>query len=288
MDCGRLRELLLAGGAPRGPEVDAHVAECAPCAELVKDGGELGRRLPVRAVGGAEPEVEAMLGELHGKLARDRGLAAELRRRPTPLRVFLALGAVAALALAVLVWQRRPDLGVYPAGTLLIAVASSVLLLGACFAIALRPLQRVEVPRRQRYALLVMALALPVILAARPHRAPGSVASAGWAGPEFVQRAAACFSYGLLLAFPVLVLGWALDRAEHRSLPNALLAAAAAGIGANLFLELHCPITEVFHLLAGHASVGLALVTGYALFLLLRGGTRARVRGADSDRTRAR
>jgi len=86
----------------------------------------------------------------------------------------------------------------------------------------------------------------------------------------------------------VLVLGWALDRAEHRSLPNALLAAAAAGIGANLLLELHCPITEVFHLLAGHASVGLVLVTGYALFLLLRGGTRARVRGADSDQTRAR
>jgi hypothetical protein len=268
MDCSELRSLLLSGGALRGPEVEAHVAECAPCAELVRDDGALGRFLPVRQA--PEPRIEAMLGDLHARLAKNRGFAELLRESRTALRVGLALAGVAALALAHLAWSRRADFAVYPAPALLVAVGSSCLLLGALLAIGLRPLQRALSPRWQRYALTAAALALPVILAARPQAHLDHPLSVAGTGADFLPRAAACFSYGSLLAIPLVVLCWALDRGEHRSLPNALLAAAAAGIGANLALELHCPITHPLHLLAGHASVGLALVVGYALFSAVR------------------
>jgi hypothetical protein len=219
-------------------------------------------------VAASEPGVEAMLGELHATLARKRGPATELREAPTALRIFVALGAVVLVVLFHVAWRRRPDLGVYPMDALLVAVVSSGLLLGAALVVGLRPLQRSPLPRWQRYTLVAAALALPVILATRPRVHRDHALSLG--GANFWEQAAACGSYGLLLALPLLVVCWALDRGEHRSLPNALLAAGAAGISANLALELHCPITDPLHLVAGHASIGIVLVIGYALLRVAR------------------
>jgi hypothetical protein len=118
--------------------------------------------------------------------------------------------------------------------------------------------------------LAALAFALPLILALRPRAHVDHPASLAGVGDDFLHRAAACCLYGTLLAIPWLVLCWALDRSEHRSAPNALLAAGAAGVAANLALELHCPITARSHLALGHAGVGLGLVLGYMAWRAVR------------------
>jgi len=63
----------------------------------------------------------------------------------------------------------------------------------------------------------------------------------------------------------VLLAARLLDRGAHAGLGRRLLAAAAAGLAADLALELHCPIDDPGHLLAGHAAVGVALAAACAL-----------------------
>jgi hypothetical protein len=54
-----------------------------------------------------------------------------------------------------------------------------------------------------------------------------------------------------------------LDRGAHRGEHSVLLAAAAAGVLANLALCFHCPLTGPLHLATVHAPIGFVLFLSY-------------------------
>jgi hypothetical protein len=264
MVCADLRASILRGEPPPA-EVRAHAAECPACAELLADEAALGRRL-ASVPESAEPALGALLAELHRAIERDSGPTAWLRSRTTPFRVAVALAAVALVSAYQLVFARRVDLPVYPAGTLLVSVAAHVLALGLTVAIALRPLQKPAPAAWVGPVAIAAAVLVPVALALRAPVHENHPVSLIGAGSDFAPLALGCFLYGGMLAVPVLGLLWALDRGEHRSKRAALLAAAFGGLAANLALELHCPSTQLTHLLAGHATIAVVAVMVYAVF----------------------
>lgn len=275
MNCGEIRALLVEGTLPTGAAVDAHLRECAACGELLADGALLGRQMPAIGPEPVDAGVEALLGEMHAKLETDRGLSGYLRARSTPLRLVLALLGAALLVLSQLLFARRPDLELYPLGAMVSVLVSYALLLGSTLAVDLRPLQRAPPPRWLWIGLVASALIVPLVIAAGPQVHTAHALANRGAGADLIPRALRCFLYGGLLAVPLLLLVFALDRREHRSWPSLLLAAASGGLAANLSLQCHCPITHPFHLLAGHVTIAVALLFAYAVIGAVRMG-RAR------------
>lgn len=194
-------------------------------------------------------------------IAAEQGWRGSLRSLPTPMRFFMALGVVGATTLAAGVLNRRMDFAAYPAG--LMAASSVALAIGAMAALALflRPIHR-RAPRATWLgAVAVAGIGIPVLLALLPEAHalieahPESFAGAG---ADLVPRALACFFYGIATALPALALIFLLDRSDHRTPARMLMAAALAGLSANLTLLLHCPLVTRSHLLLGHATIPLA------------------------------
>jgi len=262
MVCADVRTAILKGELPA--EVRAHSAECPACAELVAEGGKLGRRLALAPA--AEPDLGPLLARVQGAVQRDVGFVARLRSCTTPLRVAIAVGCVVLIALYQLAFSRRGDLQVYPPAQMLLSLGSHVLAIGLALTAALRPLQRPPQSAWLRPLLVVAVLLVPFVLSARSPVHENHPASLIGAGSDFLPLALGCFLYGTLLALPVLGLVWALDRGQHGSRQVALLAAGTGGLAANLALELHCPSTQLVHLLAGHATIGVVAVGAYAAF----------------------
>jgi hypothetical protein len=71
-----------------------------------------------------------------------------------------------------------------------------------------------------------------------------------------------------MLGLPVLLVAFAVRRAEVDGAALGALAGVAAGLTGNLALQVHCPITHTAHLLIGHAT--LIIVLGTAAFLWRR------------------
>jgi hypothetical protein len=266
MDCADLRGLLARGEPLSGSEAEAHLQRCAACAELAADGGRLGAWLGSATAGAGVPaaaDLELLLGVVERRIEREHGPIARLRSLPSPARVGLAIAGAAAVALGVLLFLRRPDLGVYPTLRLLSALGAYALLAAAAVRIALRPLQLRALPIGFRVGVVAAGVIVPFVVAAAPaaHLAhPASIS-----GP-----ALPCFLLGCALALPALVLLWALDRGGHESWTGALASAAAAGLVGVLGIDLHCPVTDPAHLLAGHATIAVAFLLGYALLSVVR------------------
>jgi hypothetical protein len=117
---------------------------------------------------------------------------------------------------------------------------------------------------REALPLLAFALAVPILAGFAPATESSRHASA--------EGALNCFGYGALLTLPTALLLWAFDRNDRPSLRTVCLSAAALGLSANLLLELHCANGNPVHVLLGHASLGLAWLTVWAV---LRGVSRA-------------
>lgn len=267
MECREIRDVLVQGQKPLGPDVDAHLATCPGCAELLADSGQLGQALAASP----QPELDAsaLLGGVLGSIEKERGLRAWIRSRSLFLRVALPLAAVALVVLLVALFKLRPDLPQYPLASFLGVVALYVLLIGAAIVLELRPLERRPLPGWVRPALIVLALAVPFLLVWVPqaHHAPLAYAPPG---KTFGQLAFHCFAFGTVLALPALALLWVADRTGHRSFRLALLAAAIGGLVGNLVLQFRCPVQDPAHLLVGHATIGLVLGGLYAAWLALR------------------
>ena len=266
MDCAEIRQGFMTGGIPSGPSVDEHRNGCAHCAELFGNGAELGRCLAEvasRAPGGA-PEQLLITESL---IARERGARAFLRSRSTRVRWALSLILPVVLLVRELLRQRVPlrELGTARmlAGLLLLFV------LGLVTHSALRPLPIDRGAARLRWLLSLVAWGLPWVLWFAPETR-GSAESFSSSG--FALRAVTCFGYGSALAAPSFALLWVLHRGERVPFRVWALAAGLVAVLSNLILLLHCPSTQLTHLIAGHFSIGLAWLL--AVWATTRWGSR--------------
>jgi hypothetical protein len=238
VDCPEIRDAFRQGRRLEGPEVERHIAECAPCRQLLAD-PELGRALSreFSELPALEPRLEA---QLRATLAAERGVRATLRALPTSARIGLVLLGAALLAAYPLLLGRPSS----AESTLIVPFALSLLLTAA----ALLRTARARAPWQSR-ALLTLGAALPSLLwLARG----GSAEAAG--------NALVCFAYGSLFSLPLLSLFVVLERRDRLPPADAALLGASLGLFAAIILELECASRHLPHLLAGHASVGWAFI----------------------------
>ncbi len=267
MECREIRDALVRGQTPLGGDVDAHLAACPGCSELLADDGQLGQALAATELPAVD--ASALLGEVLGSIDKERGPAAWLRSQSTLVRMAIPLAAVLLVLLYVLLFKMRPDEASWLPGPFGVEVALYALLIGSAVTLELRPLERRPLPVWLRPALVALALVVPVLLAWAPQANHAPLAYAP-PGKSFLHMAFGCFAFGTVLALPALVLLWMVDRVGHRSFRLALLAAAIGGLVGNLALQIHCPVTDPDHLLLGHATIGLVFGGVYAAWLALR------------------
>jgi len=249
--CEDVRDALLAGRSPSDPELAEHARGCTECAALLADEGTLGR-----ALASAEPgDASTLLGwpDFERTLERESGWRAWLRSRPTSLRVSLAGAAVLGVT-ALGVRRLRPDWATLPKTALVAWLVAFVVVAFAAARLALPVLGRAASSRSR--VVTWLALGLPAVYALLAAVTLGSAPSMPTA--RFLGPALACFRYGMLLAVPLLLLLWALDRGGG-SRARIVAAAAAGGVAGNAALLLHCPSTDPAHLIVGHAAIGFVL-----------------------------
>ena len=100
--------------------------------------------------------------------------------------------------------------------------------------------------------LLIVGAAMPFLLVLIPIEHIGAQPGEGGA---FVVLCLKCFSFGLVFGLPVLLLAYATRRANVDGAGVVALAGVAAALTGNLALHLHCPVTDVAHIMLGHASL---------------------------------
>lgn len=215
---------------------------------------------------GADPlaglNLEKMHAELQGKLAQEKGAAAWLRARPTPVRAMFAsllLGLIVVITMAT--WL-RPDFGIYPAGRMQAVLGTIAVLLVLDVILVLWPLQ---FPAAPRWLMAAAVAGAPIGLffwysAPPAHTDPRSVPSETFG--SLLVHAARCLVVGSVVAGGMYALLRALDRGGSDRL---LLMAASAGLAGNLMLQLHCANTTPMHLVIGHLGV-LVLCFGFAFW----------------------
>lgn len=204
-----------------------------------------------------EGSLAAMLGSVESDLARERGVSAWLRSRPTPVRIALGASLSVLIVTAIGTFNPRSDIDMVAPWRMAVVMASLAALFGASVWFGLRPLHRPPVPGWVEKGLVGLALAGMVALAFLPLE-PMPHDSGEW------MYAWKCLYSGLIFSFPAYALIRWLDRGGRRM--SALLAAAAAGLSGNAALAMACDNDSVVHLLKGHASVGFVFVAAVGLW----------------------
>ncbi len=253
MDCAKIRDAFVKGvKLPKG-ELEEHLKGCTSCSELYAKDAELGRSLASQA-SAALPFPDDLFEQLEGRMASETGVRAWLRSRPTNLRGMFVVLAVLLVVLFGGIAKQRPDFAQYPteriALVLVVYFIAIVIAASRELSLSTRRGELLDHP-----VLLIGGLGLPFLVAFLP-----ATEASRHFGPE---GALGCFTYGALLTVPVGLLLWAFDRDDRPSLRTVGLSAVALGLSANLVLELHCPSGNVFHVLLGHASIGLAWLAAW-------------------------
>lgn len=251
MDCAEIRQAFVTGGIPSGATVDEHLNGCAQCAELFGNAVPLGCRL-ADAMPRSSPDLAAQLLASESLIARERGVRAFLRSRPTRMRWVLSLALPAAILVGELSRKRIPlsDLGA--SRSFLALLLLGVLAWIALSALRPLPLERVAARRRSLFALV--AWAMPCVLCFAPET---SLNADDFSSSGFALRSLSCFGYGSALAAPSVALLWLFDREDRVSYRVWALAAGLLAVLSCLILLVHCPSTQRAHLIAGHFSIGL-------------------------------
>ena len=258
MDCRDIRRLLDNDEPVSGREVEEHLETCEPCRELVES-KELARTLDsIDSV--IEPtDVQRMMESMAQRVEQERGATAWLKSLSSPKRLGIALALIAVEVAVTFVLAPRADLGVYPVLRMVVAVGAMGALAMWAASVMTTPLHSRQLGSFWSWATISAAPVLVGVLSSIPVVDAAHPASLAGRGDAFVPAAAACFIFGVIIGVPVIVMGAVMERRSRWPLRQALTAAAAAGLAGNLALQLHCPITAPAHLLAGHASVCLAL-----------------------------
>ena len=196
----------------------------------------------------APPDLDAMFGAVRRDIDQaEKRPSFWLRTRPTWMRRAIAGGAAALVVGLAGALALRGDFADYPTPTMAAALLALGSLLVLALHQALRPLHRPPISPWARAGLVALTLGstFTVALLSPPEEPTGSLVSP-------------CLFYGLLMGVPVYFVLRLLDRSAGTTSP--LLAACAAGLAANLVLQLHCPVDGVEHLMANHFSVALLFV----------------------------
>ncbi|MDD9939223.1 MAG: hypothetical protein OXT09_36890 [Myxococcales bacterium] len=227
--------------------------------------------------GPATAEEQAELSELWKDLsprveAQERTVLGRLRALSTTTR--LALAALMALlaVLASLLLTPRPELSAYPPARMALVLCGCGVLLALALRTGLRPVHRPS-PSVQASVALALSAVLSALLFALlpeahhllPHTAPLPHETV-W------DRARPCLLFGLGTGLPVFLLLRALDRGARYA---PWLAAVALGLTGNLALQLHCPLTNSDHLVAGHVMVLVVALLAVGIWTALRGRAQA-------------
>jgi hypothetical protein len=206
-----------------------------------------------------QPDLSDLFGSVQAQIAGEHGTVAWLQSRRTALRACFALAeTILPVALTACFWL-RPDIDAYPAGRMVAALSAMAALLGAGVWLVLRPLHRPPLPAWAGPVAIAAAviglLALSLLPPPHPALQPDGMGA-------LLSGARRCLVAGLLLGSGVFFALRALDRGGAR---RAALRAVAAGLCANLVLQLHCPNTAPAHIVLGHFAV-LAVLLVFAAF----------------------
>lgn len=259
--CQRVLEAVREGREPE-PGLRGHVDGCSSCAALVAAAPSL---VAAAASGADEASgLDAVWAALDDDLRHEQGLGGRVRSLPTATRVGLVATVAAVVPLLVALTWGRADLGVYPAGRLVLDVLALAIPASLLLVVAMRPVHRPAWPRwvpGLALALAVLGALLGAILEPAHAVHPASV---GGTGSELFPRAVPCLVTGTVLGLPMLlILRLVLRRRGRYGLPFGL-AVVLAGVTGALGIFLHCSLVAPQHLLAGHATV-------VAVFLALAG-----------------
>ena len=199
------------------------------------------------------PDVDAMLGAVEREIEdAEKKPTFWLRTRPTWMRRAIAAAAAALVVGIGGVLTLRGDFEDYPLPTMVAACVALGSLLVLALHQALRPLHRPPLSAWARAGLVALTLGATFTLALlSPPDAPSET------------LVSPCLFYGLLMGAPVYLILRLLDRGA--GVTSSLLAACAAGLAANLVLQLHCPRDGVEHLMINHASVAVLFLAALAV-----------------------
>lgn len=255
MNCSGVHRAIREGRTDQ-PPVLAHAETCTSCSELLAGGGSLGRAMAELTV--TPPVLEApRFAPAWAAIRAERGLAAWGRGLATPVKGAILGATVLAVLAGVLTWHPRPDLAAYPSERMALVLAVLGVLAGVVAATRIRPLHRP--PLSWRWAVVGIAVVLPLWLAGLDEAVTGHMASMS-KGP-FWSTAVTCFATGSVMGAAIMALFTWFERRSTVPLVIVGLSAAAMGLTGNLAMQLYCPLTDPWHLMVGHASVGAVWAT---------------------------
>jgi hypothetical protein len=216
---------------------------------------------------GADPvaglNLEKMHAELQGKIVQERGFAAWLRSRPTPVRAMLVSFVLGVIVVVTMAFWLRPDFDIYPAAQMQAVLLSISGLIVLQLVLVLWPLQ---LPAAPQWLMAAAVIGAPIGLffwySAPPAHVdqPRSIATEGIGA--LIAHAVRCLMVGSIVAGGFYALLRGLDRGGTNRL---LLMATCGGLAGNLLLQLHCPMTAPMHLVIAHLGV-IALCFGFAVW----------------------
>lgn len=191
---------------------------------------------------------------------------ARLRARSTRARRAIAIASFIALFGFAITQGARGDLALYPLPRLVLECAAYVVLLVLSIFAAVRSEALPALPRARVALLVALGVVAAVVLAVAPAPHALPIHLVGRESDAFMGGGSPCMYVGLTLGLPVYVVLRLVDRGSPLA---SVLAASAAGLLANLVLQVHCPVTSVGHRLVGHASIGPILLVSLGVALAL-------------------
>ena len=190
-----------------------------------------------------------------------------LRELSTPVRIALAVGgALIMVTVALAITGVRADLSAQAVVRYAVAMTAIAGLMGAAFAASLRGAAQKPL-RRWTWALILVGLLVPLVLAVMPWLWDAGGGSVAMAAPHAFGM---CGVMGIVTGALTAAVVCVFQREQWSVWSRLLTAVAGGGLTAFAMLQLHCPAGDATHLLVGHASAGLVLAAVAVGAMLLR------------------
>ncbi|MEM1415822.1 MAG: hypothetical protein AAGH15_13020 [Myxococcota bacterium] len=219
-----------------------------------------GREDPEPELAQGQPDFSALFADLRAQVEEAEARPSfRLKTQPTSVRRLISGSVFVGLLLASVAYLPREDLAAYPLPLLLTYLGSLGTLFVLTLFAALKPIHEPALSAAKVHGLTALAFAATCVLAVLPpfaHQGFEPVV------PDALFHAVPCMIFGFVVALPVYAIVRLVDRGNPL---GRILAAAAAGLAANMILEVHCPIAGAAHRGLGHAAILGVLVLGVVI-----------------------